>query len=58
MLLGGVVTLTPNAIVGDILKIRALLKKVHEHPLWDCYVLPSVLGLAMRTAEQKYDAET
>lgn len=47
-------TLAPNAIVDDIHGVHELVKKIEGHPLWDCYVLPSVIGLALRIAEEKY----
>ncbi|CCM02177.1 uncharacterized protein FIBRA_04256 [Fibroporia radiculosa] len=42
--LGGIVTFTPSAIIGDIIGTYDLIKKLDEHPLWQCYLLPSVVA--------------
>ncbi|KAL6304196.1 hypothetical protein BKA93DRAFT_784313 [Sparassis latifolia] len=46
--LGGVVTFTPCAIIEDLLGVLELIKKLNEHPLWDCYVLPSVVAMVAK----------
>ncbi|TDL28823.1 hypothetical protein BD410DRAFT_781374 [Rickenella mellea] len=47
---GGIVTFTPSALLEDPWGIELLIGKIHQHPLWDCYVLPSVLGLFAKSA--------
>lgn len=44
-LLGGIVTFTPSAFTSyDPLSVLQLIGQIAEHPLWACYILPSVLG--------------
>ncbi|RDB28456.1 hypothetical protein Hypma_015299 [Hypsizygus marmoreus] len=45
---GGVVTFTPRAIVEDPIGILCKISQLHSHPLWTCYVLPSVLGMVAK----------
>lgn len=52
--LGGVVTFTPAAVIENIVGTYELIKKIDEHPLWQCYILPSVVAmLAMLTCQDQ-----
>ena len=42
---GGVVTFLPSAFLLQPLDTLELIKKIHDHPFWTAYILPSVLGL-------------
>ncbi|KAF7328022.1 Chromo domain-containing protein [Mycena kentingensis (nom. inval.)] len=44
----GIVTFTPSALYEDPWGIVDLILLLHAHPLWMCYMLPSVLGMAIR----------
>jgi hypothetical protein len=55
-LTGGVVTFTPNAILNDPYGIIKLIRKIYDHALYECYILPSVLGLVMGVAQEMDDA--
>ncbi|KZT74733.1 hypothetical protein DAEQUDRAFT_4099 [Daedalea quercina L-15889] len=43
--LGGIVTFTPSAILNNIIAVYELIKRIAEHPLWECYILPSVVAM-------------
>ncbi|KAF8591974.1 hypothetical protein K439DRAFT_618242 [Ramaria rubella] len=42
--IGGVVAFTPRAIAEDPQGVEKLIGKLDEHPLWTCYILPSVVA--------------
>ncbi|TRM60105.1 hypothetical protein BD626DRAFT_505533 [Schizophyllum amplum] len=44
---GGVLTFTPMALVENLYSCTKRLEEAAIHPLWACYVLPSVLGMAL-----------
>jgi len=46
--LGGIVTFTPDALVADPFGICQLITRLAKHPLWNCYVLPSTIGMAAK----------
>ncbi|OCH96636.1 hypothetical protein OBBRIDRAFT_717952 [Obba rivulosa] len=46
--IGGVVTFTPAAIIMDPIGVVELIQKVEEHPLWTCFILPSVVAMAAK----------
>ncbi|TFK30648.1 hypothetical protein FA15DRAFT_662665 [Coprinopsis marcescibilis] len=50
---GGIVTLTPGAILNHPLQTMRLLKEISEHPLWMAYVLPSVIGFVAEVCRAK-----
>ncbi|KAJ7183516.1 hypothetical protein C8R46DRAFT_1186538 [Mycena filopes] len=50
-LLGGVVTFTPEALAGDAFGVLRIIRDIHAHPLWTCYLLPQVLGIAVHLAQ-------
>ncbi|KAJ7496911.1 hypothetical protein FB451DRAFT_1209241 [Mycena latifolia] len=54
-LLGGVVTFTPEALVRDAWSVLRTIRKIHAHPLWVCYLLPQVIGMAVRLNECRDD---
>ncbi|KAF7319986.1 Chromo domain-containing protein [Mycena kentingensis (nom. inval.)] len=45
---GGIVTFTPSMLYEDPWGAVDKIKEIHAHPLWMCYILPSVLGMATR----------
>ncbi|TFK40949.1 hypothetical protein BDQ12DRAFT_678640 [Crucibulum laeve] len=42
---GGVVTFTPTAILEDPMGTINRIRQLNQHPLWACYIHPSVLGI-------------
>ncbi|KAJ3814998.1 hypothetical protein F5876DRAFT_61860 [Lentinula aff. lateritia] len=45
---GGIITFTTKALTSNV---DLLMQKIHEvamHPLWEAYIVPSVLGLAIK----------
>ncbi|KAJ7183490.1 hypothetical protein C8R46DRAFT_883933, partial [Mycena filopes] len=50
-LLGGVVTFTPEALASDAFGVLKTIRDIHAHPLWTCYLLPQVLGIAIHLAQ-------
>ncbi|KLO20529.1 hypothetical protein SCHPADRAFT_897808 [Schizopora paradoxa] len=46
--LGGVVTFTPKALLEDPFGCANLIMKLHKHPLWLSYMLPSVLAVFIK----------
>ncbi|KAJ7503409.1 hypothetical protein B0H11DRAFT_1985430 [Mycena galericulata] len=55
--LGGVVTFTPTALARDPWGVLRTIRNVDAHPLWDCYLLPQVLGLAVRMFDASCEGE-
>ncbi|KAJ6574781.1 hypothetical protein B0H19DRAFT_1254435 [Mycena capillaripes] len=53
--LGGVVTFTPSALYEDPWGVINRMKVINKHPLWTCYILPSVLGLATKLCSPDED---
>lgn len=54
--IGGIATFTPHAILNDPYGVLKLIREIHHHPLWECYILPYVLGLATGLAQQLGDS--
>jgi len=48
--LGGIVTFTPGVLLENPIAVGRLIRQVAEHPFWECYILPSVLGMAARSS--------
>ncbi|KAI0670147.1 hypothetical protein C8Q78DRAFT_1039423 [Trametes maxima] len=46
--LGGIVTFTPTAILQGHYRIFQRISQIAEHPLWECYVLPSVVAMVAK----------
>ncbi|KDQ54746.1 hypothetical protein JAAARDRAFT_347429 [Jaapia argillacea MUCL 33604] len=46
--LGGIVTFTPSALLQTPFGAFKLMRQLAEHPLWECYILPSVLGFIIK----------
>jgi hypothetical protein len=44
--LGGIVTFTPLAIAEDPVGCHSLMRNLAQHPLWECYLIPSIVGLS------------
>ncbi|KAF7339929.1 Chromo domain-containing protein [Mycena venus] len=53
--LGGVVTFTASALFEDPWGVIKRIKSINVHPLWTCYILPSVFGMATRLCSQEED---
>ncbi|KAG6831266.1 hypothetical protein H0H92_011776 [Tricholoma furcatifolium] len=51
--LGGIVTFTPQAIADDPVGVLHRIRQIHCHPMWDCYLLPWVLGMVTSLYQQK-----
>jgi hypothetical protein len=43
------VTFTPDALLENPIGAGRLMRKIAEHPFWECYLLPSVVGMAARS---------
>ncbi|KAJ7794299.1 hypothetical protein B0H14DRAFT_126696 [Mycena olivaceomarginata] len=54
-LLGGVVTFTPEALVNDTWSVFKTIRNLHAHPLWVCYLLPQVVGMAVKLSQLRED---
>ncbi|KAJ6604313.1 hypothetical protein DFH09DRAFT_1300550 [Mycena vulgaris] len=52
---GGVITFTPSALYEDPWGVINTMKVIDKHPLWTCYILPSVLGMAIKLASPGED---
>lgn len=52
---GGVVTFTPSALYEDPWGVINTMKVIDKHPLWICYILPSVLGMAIKLSSPGED---
>ncbi|KAJ7139793.1 hypothetical protein C8R44DRAFT_867898 [Mycena epipterygia] len=52
---GGVVTFTPKALYEDPWGVINRMKAIDKHPLWTCYLLPSVLGMAAKLSNPEED---
>ncbi|KAI6134055.1 hypothetical protein EDD17DRAFT_1619414 [Pisolithus thermaeus] len=42
--LGGIVSFTPAALAEEPVHCYQMMLKISEHPIWDCFVTPSVLA--------------
>ncbi|KAI0936045.1 hypothetical protein AcV5_004288 [Taiwanofungus camphoratus] len=56
--LGGIITFTPSVIIEHLAGICSLIKKIDEHPLWECYLLPSVVALVAKLTCQEQNPLT
>ncbi|KAI0639158.1 hypothetical protein C8Q77DRAFT_1079774 [Trametes polyzona] len=45
---GGIVTFTPSAIIQGHYRVLNRIRQLAEHPLWECYVLPSVVAFVAK----------
>lgn len=50
MATGGIVTFTPDALLEDPIGAAQLMRQMSMHPFWDCYLLPSVIGMAAKSS--------
>lgn len=48
-------TFTPLALAQDPWGVYDTIAKVHEHPLWECFIHPSVVGAAARIVHREPD---
>jgi hypothetical protein len=46
--IGGIVTFTADALLEDPIGAAQLMSQIAIHPFWDCYLLPSAVGMAVR----------
>ncbi|RPD81739.1 hypothetical protein L226DRAFT_541401 [Lentinus tigrinus ALCF2SS1-7] len=46
--IGGIVTFTPTAIIQNHGLLFKRIRRIKEHPVWDCYVLPSVVAMVAK----------
>ncbi|KAF7339933.1 Chromo domain-containing protein [Mycena venus] len=53
--LGGIVTFTASALFEDPWGIVNRMKVINAHPLWTCYILPCVLGMATKLCSADED---
>lgn len=47
---GGILTITAQALLDDPIGVYQHIDKIVEHPLWECLVLPYVLGGAAKAS--------
>ncbi|CAK5280093.1 unnamed protein product [Mycena citricolor] len=52
---GGVVTFTPGSLCEDPWGTVTRMLLIAKHPLWTCYILPSVLGMAAKLWDSQSD---
>lgn len=45
---GGIVTFTPSAIIQGHFRLFQRISQIAEHPMWECYVLPSVVAMVAK----------
>ncbi|KAJ7275361.1 hypothetical protein B0H12DRAFT_254778 [Mycena haematopus] len=53
--IGGVVTVTASALYEDPWGIVDKIKVINKHPLFTCYMLPTVFGMAIRLCSPEED---
>ena len=41
-------TFTPDALLEDPIGAAQLMRQIAMHPFWDCYLIPSAVGMAVR----------
>jgi hypothetical protein len=52
---GGVVTFTPEALLNDAWGVLKTIRLIHAHPLWTCYLIPQVMGMAVKLSQLRED---
>ncbi|KDQ30537.1 hypothetical protein PLEOSDRAFT_1101525 [Pleurotus ostreatus PC15] len=52
---GGIVTFTPQALLGNPDVLRMRIKQIVAHTFWDCYVLPTTVAMASLLSAGKND---
>jgi hypothetical protein len=45
---GGIVTFTPAVLAMHSAETTEFIKKIHCHPFWSAFILPSVFGTAVK----------
>ncbi|KAF5377681.1 hypothetical protein D9615_005211 [Tricholomella constricta] len=50
---GGIVSFTPRAIFDDPIGVLHRIGQIQSHPLWECYILPTTLGMVAKLYGQK-----
>lgn len=48
-------TFTPEALVNDAWSVFKTIRNLHAHPLWVCYLLPQVVGMAVKLSQLRED---
>lgn len=54
-LIGGIVTFTPKVLMDNLISAAQLMRQISQHPFWDCYILPSVAGMALKSLGEGTD---
>lgn len=45
---GGIITFTFNSLLENPIYVAELIEQIHQHPLWQCYISPSVLSVFIK----------
>lgn len=45
-------TFTPSAIIQGHFRVLERIKQIAEHPMWECYVIPSVVAMVAKLSCQ------
>lgn len=48
-------TFTPDALLNHPVGAARLMRRIVQHPFWDCYILPSVMGMAAKASAKGKD---
>lgn len=56
MIVGGIITFTPEALYENPFAAVKMIQQIVDHPTWDCYLLPSVVGMAAKASCNGSDA--
>ncbi|KAG6850314.1 hypothetical protein H0H93_014889 [Arthromyces matolae] len=54
---GGIVTFTFQALLEDPTGFYHKLHQIHSHPMWECYILPSTIGMVAKLYGQKEERD-
>ncbi|KAI3617027.1 hypothetical protein WG66_004157 [Moniliophthora roreri] len=55
--IGGVLTFTAHTLFNDACQILHKVRQIGIHQLWTGYIIPTVLGMAVRLAYEKIDGD-
>jgi hypothetical protein len=42
---GGIITFSPSAMFHNPIEMMLKIRQINAHSLWECYILPSALGM-------------
>lgn len=48
-------TFTAEALVDDAWGVFRTIQLIHAHPLWTCYLIPQVVGMAVKLHQLRED---